>query len=232
MRYFIYKNTDESKKNALSEQYKALNDREKRIFRKAKAWRRFCAAISLVIYIVIVTAGFYLLRSLPQPAGWFGNLFGGIGKTLLIFVILIVSGLLTAATTWALWKRTDPSQLPAMKKDILSKACRHLRDYYSLQEPYLITKCFDATDQRFSGHDVCIFVADNELRITTDLVHGFLHGERDLGCYAFTKQEITLTNRPHGNHVILDLSAEKTTFLLASRAKAFIEKNFIENHSA
>lgn len=59
-----------------------------------------------------------------------------------------------------------------MKKKIFSKACGHLRDYYELQEPYIITNCFEATDKNFKNHDVCIFVVGDELRLTTDLVRG------------------------------------------------------------
>ena len=82
-----------------------------------------------------------------------------------------------------------------MKKEIFSKACEHLRRYYKLQEPYVVTKCFTATDKRFQNHDVCIFVVGDELRMTADLTRGFLYGERDLGCYAFKKEEII-----HGHH--------------------------------
>ena len=113
------------------------------------------------------------------------------------------------------------------KKEILSKACGHLRDYYGLQEPYIITKCFDAADKKFQKHDVCLFIVGDELRITADLIHGFLHGERDLGCYAFVKHEITLSKQPCGQQLMLEMKAGENTFLLGYRAKGFIEKNFI-----
>ena len=115
-----------------------------------------------------------------------------------------------------------------MKKEIFSKACKHLRDYYQLQEPYIITKCFEATDKNFQNHDVCIFVADDELRITADLIQGFLHGERDLGCHAFKRDEIVVSKKEENNLMIAELKAGDTVFSLGYRAKSFIEKNFIE----
>ena len=115
-----------------------------------------------------------------------------------------------------------------MKKEIFSKACKHLRDYYQLKAPYIITKCFNSTDERFANHDVCIFVVGDELRITTNLVQGFLHGERDLGCYAFKKEEITLSKHNDGNHLIAELKANKIVFLLGYRAKGFINKFFLQ----
>ena len=93
--------------------------------------------------------------------------------------------------------------------------------------PYIITKCFDAADKKFQKHDVCLFIVGDELRITADLIHGFLHGERDLGCYAFVKHEITLSKQPCGQQLMLEMKAGENTFLLGYRAKGFIEKNFI-----
>lgn len=102
-----------------------------------------------------------------------------------------------------------------------------MRDYYQLQEPYIITKCFDATDKKFRNHDVCIFIVEGELRITADLVRGFLHGERDLGCYAFMPNEIILSKQQNGNHLVAELRADDNVFLLGYRAKGFIEKSYI-----
>ena len=124
-------------------------------------------------------------------------------------------------------EKVESVNVPAKKKEILSKACGHLRDYYGLQEPYIITKCFDAADKKFQKHDVCLFIVGDELRITVDLIHGFLHGERDLGCYAFVKHEITLSKQPCGQQLMLEMKAGENTFLLGYRAKGFIEKNFI-----
>ena len=96
-----------------------------------------------------------------------------------------------------------------------------------MQEPYIITKCFDAADKRFRDHDVCIFLVGDELRITTDLVRGFLHGERDLGCYAFSRKEITVSKQQDGEHLVAELKSDNAFFMLGYRAKGFIEKNFL-----
>ena len=116
-----------------------------------------------------------------------------------------------------------------MKKEIFSKASVHLRDYYGLNEPYIITKCFDSTDKKFIDCDVCIFVCGDELRITKDIVHGFLYGEKDLGCYAFKTDEINITKQIHGKSFRCGLSAKDVTFLLGYRAEKYISENFISN---
>ena len=145
-----------------------------------------------------------------------------IGIVFIGFILLIIGAVLTFVLTMPLWKKVGSFNIPSMKKEIFSKACKHLRDYYQLQDPYIITKCFNSTDKKFVNHDVCIFVVGDELRITTDLVQGFLHGERDLGCYAFKKEEITLSKYNDGNHLIAELKADKIVFLLGYRAKGFI----------
>ena len=229
MRYYKYKNTDKNINNALKEQYKTLTEDEKRTFRKEKRWRKFSTIVSLIIYISCIVAGIFLLKSIPLPSAWFLEILVIVGEVIIGFILLIASGVLTVALTMLLWKKVESFHIPSIKKDIFSKACKHLRDYYQLQEPYLITKCFDSTDKKFENHDVCIFVVGDELRITTDLVRGFLHGERDLGCYAFKKEEITLSKQNVGNHLIAELKANNIVFLLGYRAKGFIDKSFLQN---
>lgn len=227
LRYFRYQHTHKNLNNALKEQYKTLTEDEKRTFSKEKQWRKFSTIVSHIIYYACVVAGFFLLKAIPQPNSWVLKLLAVIFKVIVGLVLLIVSGVLTVGLTRPLWKKVQSLHIPSMKKEIFSKASGHLRDYYELQEPYIITKCFDATDKKFRNHDVCIFVVGEELRITTDLVKGFLHGERDLGCYAFKQDEITLLKQKKGNQLVVELIADHTVFLLGYRAKGFIDKNFI-----
>ena len=227
MRYFKYKNTNKNMNNALKEQYKTLTEDEKRTFRKEKRWRKFSTIASLIIYISCIVFGIFLLKAIPVPNAWFLEVLVIVGKVIVGFILLIVGGVITVGLTMPLWKKVESFHIPSMKKEIFSKACGHLREYYELQEPYIITKCFDATDKKFQNHDVCIFVVGDELRITTDLMRGFLHGERDLGCYAFKKEEITLSRQNNGNHLAVELKVDNTVFLLGYRAKGFIDKIFL-----
>ena len=227
MRYFRYKNTVKNVNNALKEQYKTLTEDEKRTFRKKKRWQKFSTIVTLTIFICCIITEIFLLKSIPVPNDNFLEVLVIVGRVIVGFILLIVSGGLTAILTTPLWKKVETFDIPLMKKEIFSKACKHLRDYYQLQEPYIITKCFEATDKNFKNHDVCIFIVGDELRITTDLIQGFLHGERDLGCYAFKKEEITLLKRNDGNHLVAELRTDNTVFLLGYRAKGFIDNFFI-----
>jgi hypothetical protein len=229
LRYYKYKNTDKNINNALKEQYKTLTEDEKRTFRQEKRWRKFSTSVTLIIYVSCVVAGIFMLKSIPLPSAWLLEALVIVGEVIIGLVLLIAYGFLTAILTKPLWKKVASFHIPSMKKEIFSKACKHLRDYYQLQAPYIITKCFNSTDKKFVNHDVCIFVVGDELRITTNLVQGFLHGERDLGCYAFKKEEITLSKQNVGNHLIAELKANNIVFLLGYRAKGFIDKSFLQN---
>ena len=231
MRYFKYKNTNKNINNALKEQYKTLTEDEKRTFRKEKCWRKFSRFVSGIIYILCTCAGCFLIRPIPLPSAWLLKTLVIVGTVMLGFILLLVSGAITLGLTKPLWQKVESFHIPSMKKEIFSKACGHLREHYELQEPYIITKCFDATDKNFQNHDVCIFVVRDELRLTTDLVRGFLHGERDLGCYVFKRNDITVSKQQDGNHLIAVLKAGDTTFALGYRAKAFIEKEFINSQN-
>ena len=228
MRYFRYKNTDKNANNALKEQYKTLTENEKRTFRKKKRWQKFSTIVTITVFICCIIAEAFLLISIPVPNDNFLKVLVNVGKAIVAFILLIVSGTLTATLTTPLWKKVETFDIPLMKKEFFSKACKHLRDYYQLQEPYIITKCFEATDKNFQNHDVCIFIVGDELRITTDLIRGFFHGERDLGCYAFKTEEITLLKRNNGKHLVAELRADNTVFLLGYRAKGFID-NFLNS---
>lgn len=204
-----------------------MTEDEKRTFRKEKRWRKFSMIVTLVIYTSCLIVGVFLLESIPLPSAWFWKTIVIVGEVIVGFILLIACGVLTVTLTMPLWKKVESFRIPSMKKAIFSKACKHLRDYYQLQEPYIITKCFDATDKKFRNHDVCIFIVKDELRITADLVHGFLHGERDLGCYAFKVNEISIEKHLDGDHLVAELSIDNNIFLLGYRAKGFIDQNFI-----
>lgn len=226
MRYFKYKNANKNINNALKEQYKILIEDENRTIRKEKIWRRISSIVATGFFFLCLAVGIDMIILIPIPNWWLWEALVIVGKVILFFPLLLIDGLATWIITIPLWKKVESFHLPSMKKEILSKACGYLRDYYGLQEPYIVTKCFDATDEKFKNRDVCIFVLKDEIRITVDIIRGFLHEERDLGCYAFRQDEISLSKQQEGKHLIVKLEVDDTVFLLGYRAKGFIEKSF------
>ncbi|MBQ9716023.1 MAG: hypothetical protein IJV77_06415 [Clostridia bacterium] len=227
MRYFKYKNTNKNNNNAWKEHWASLTKDEKRMVKKEKYWRRFSSVVTFILFISFVIAINCLLKTIPRPAVGWQEVFVVAGTVIAWFVLLAISGFFTYWITYPLWKKVGSFNIPLMKKEIFSKACAHLRDFYGLREPYIITKCYDSSDSQFKNHDVCIFVVEDELCITTDLINGFLYGDRDLGCYALKKEEIVLSKKRNANLLIAEVTSKEISFLLGYRAKSFIEKNFL-----
>ena len=199
------------------------------MIRKERSYRRLAKSVMYLIMGCLFYAEFVLIKMIPLPNHLVLRVLVSAGLWILGAVLMIPLAIFSCALTRPLWNKAERCSLPAIKKETLSKATLHLRNYYGLSQPYLLTKCFAAADEKWKNHDVCIFIVDNELRITTDLVHGFLYGERDLGCYAFKRSEIALSKHKDNNGLKLELRAGNEYFVLGYRAKGFIERNYIND---
>lgn len=227
MRYFKYKGLQTTEKVALREQYKALTKEEKRLVRKDRFLNTLGNVVFYTIFIVSFGCCFWGLKQIPVPENLFEIIMCHIGKFILGAVALFLCIIISAFVALPIFSNNEGKQLIYQK--FLAKACEHLREYYGLQEPCIVTKCYDASDKKFKNHDVCIFVVGDELRITTNLKHGFFYEERDLGCHAFLRDEVTIDKIEGEKFLIAELRAGETTFLLGYRAKGFIEKNFLSS---
>ena len=229
MRYFKYKNTNKNINNALKEQYKILTEQEKIDFRKEKKLRKLRSFIAANVFLLFMVVAIEMIILIPTPNWWLWEVLVIVGKIFIFLPMLLGGVTLAYIVTIPLYKKIEALGKPKIKKEIFSKACAHLRDYYGVKETYIVTKCYDAMDQKFKNHDVCIFVRDNELCITADLMYGFLYGERDLGCYAFKREEIRLSKQQDDKRLVAKLESDNTFFLLGYRAKKFIQEQFIVN---
>ena len=225
MRYFKYKGLQTTEKVALREQYKALSKEEKRLVRKDRFLNTLGNVVFYTIFFVSFGCCFWSLKQIPIPENLFEVIMCHIGKFILGAVALFLCITISALVALPIFSNNEGRQLIYQK--FLVKACEHLREYYGLQEPCIVTKCYDASDKKFKNHDVCIFVFGDELRITTNLKNGFFREEKDLGCHAFLRDEVAIDKIEGEKFLMAELRAGETTFLLGYRAKEFIEKNFL-----
>ena len=225
MRYFKYKHSSVTEKNALKAQYMEFTKSEKRIVRKEKTLNIIATIVFFAVIIVCCCACVLALKQIPISQYLFLAIMECIGIGILGFVAILSSFILGGLISLPIWNKVNTHHR-VMSRDVLSRACAHLREYYGLQEPCIVTKCYKSSDERFNMHDVCIFFVDDELRITTNLKYGFFHSKNDLGCYAFRLDEISLAKSQDEKILIAELKSGEVVFLLGYRAKAFIEKNF------
>jgi len=219
--------------NAHRTLYKALDKKEKRQYKKAKFFGFIGKIVSLLtvcLCMVVAIQVSNLIR--PFADGVFFYILNGIIKFLFRVCCFIVSLILSVLVALPLWNMGAKHQKE--QKDILRfKATEHLRTAYKLTEPCLVTKCYECLDDaKFNLHDVCIFFVGDELRITTNLLHGFFNPVNDLGCYMFSKDEVTVTMIPYKETVAAKLACSEITFILGQRAYKFIKKNFTKLQGA
>ncbi len=227
MRYFKHKHPDKTEKNAAKAYYADALPHEKKLLRREKVLTMLAKVLFFSLFGVCFVCISLAIKQIPRPDGILPVIFFSIGTIILQLAAIIISIIIGAIAAIPILNKAYVNR-HAMKKNVLSQACAHLREYYELTEPCLVTKCYESSDKRFTNHDVCIFVAEDELRITANLKHGFFHGRNDLGCYAFKADEITVSKKEGEHFLIAELTAGNTVFLLGYRAKSFIEKNFSE----
>ena len=228
MKYFRYKNSGRCFAAAEKEYYKSLSGEE----RKAAMRQRFFHRLAVAVGIAVFFGGFFAVNMLighflPKTESILLGILIGFGVVLLEVVCAVLLAILAYNAGLPFEKISEKYKLPPRKKELFSAACKHLRGYYGLGEPYIVTKCFESSDERFKMRDVILFTKDGELRITGDIMRGFLHGDRDLGCYCFGRDEIALSKQETDGRLTLELIAEEERFLLGYRAKGFIEREFL-----
>lgn len=227
MRYFKYKKANKTEKAAEKQRYKNLSEKEKRAYRNGKILR---ALGMIVLFFVMGTCMIALglcISSIPSSQNGFIDIL----RALLQGILYLMAGVFSLAAGVV---ASSPIFIIADKnirdftREELIKACEHLRGYYGLCDPCIVTKCYTSSEKRFNNHDVCIFVVGDELRITANLKDGFFHSEKDLGCYCFTADEITVSKVEGEKFLIARISAQDIYFELGYRAKGFVERNFTE----
>lgn len=232
MRYYKHPTTIEGY-NAHRTLYKVLDKKEKRQYKKAKFFGYIGTLVSFItagLCMVVAIQASNLIK--PFADGVFFYILNGIIKFLFracCFIVSLILSVLMALPLWNIGAKHQKEQ-----KDILrNKATEHLRTAYNLTEPCLVTKCYECLDDaKFNLHDVCVFFVGDELRITTNLLHGFFNPTNDLGCYIFSKDEVTVTMIPYKETVAARLACPEITFILGQRAYKFIQKNFTELQGA
>jgi hypothetical protein len=226
MRYFKYKHANKIYSAAWKAEFAHLARDEQKIVRKNRNLGNAAVIVMLIVMSICFACGVFALKEIPDPEHILLRILYYMMIPLLAIVWIALSGVIGYWAARPLFNRiTEHPKL--LRQNALHRACEPLRKFYGLQEPFVVTKCFSSSDETFNNHDVCLFVCDGELRITADIQRGFADGNKDLGCYAFRADEITLTKREREGSLALELKADQVVFLLGYRAKGYIRKHFL-----
>lgn len=224
MRYFRYDRLSADVSD-LKQHYAGLSAKEQ-ARRRRFLWLHRLGTVVFWLLFLASFIGFVLLIRKIEPVS--DSVLDAILHTILSvclgFFALILSAALGALAAAPLWGKNADCE-KALRRKLLSQACGDLRQFYGFQAPFLVTKCYRASDRRFNRHDVCLFLVDGKLRLTVNLHYGFFDLRRDLGCYEFDFSEIELLPGRYKEREAVELRFGEITFLLGQRAKTFIEKH-------
>ena len=222
MRYFKFKKNSPTP-NALKNKLRELNNEEKRLYRKAKMFKRIGNVVFWIIFLTGTITSIYLVTLFSDRDVLILHIIQTILSFVFVILCIVVSAIIAALVSLLFWNYQDKN-VNFIRQTIRSAVCSELQKFYGLCEPLLVTKCYECTDKNFNNHDVCIFNADGELRITTNLQYGFYNINKDLGCYAFTQEEISITRVDFAENEATRLTVGDFNITLGIKAKRFIEQ--------
>ncbi len=225
MRYFKFKPKTPTSK-ALKNEIKELNTKEKRLYRKAKILKHIGNVVFWIVFVLCMISSYFLISLVPDETTLILDIIDIVLSVLIVLLCLPIS-LIIAFLASLPFITVHDNNSKFIRQTLRSAVCSELRNFYGLCDPLLVTKCFDCTDNKFKNHDVCLFFFDGELRITTNLQYGFYNTNKDLGCYAFTKEEVTLSRVSLVQHEAAELTAGEFRMTMGIRAKGFIERNML-----
>lgn len=239
MRYFKYDSPTLPDTAEQKQRFAVLTKAEKKVRRRDKLLTALAWIVGVAVFLALIALGQWThSRIVDKIFAFFGDesVGWGIVSVIVVFVFtvcfmfgaLIISSLIAivaALPFWSFVTKTQHEKVKRERRELLSDSCAFLREFYGFQEPCVVTKCYDSSDKRFKDHDICLFIVDGELRLTTNLQYGFMDMRRDLGCYAFEPGELQLSESRAGERPAVEVKAGEVTFLLGQRARTFVEQN-------
>lgn len=223
MKYFKYRNISKVQQLAYKERLASLGKDEQKKIKRSDRLTKLLSISGLIFFICCFGLFIFFIQLIPIPTHSFLKVLRGIGCVLLGMLGLFISMFTTMFIFGILISKVEYN-LPEMRKEFIKKASEPIRKYYGLSDEYLITKCFESTNTLFNDHDICIFRYGNEIRITTDIVKGFINGNCDLGCYSIKFNELKIYKDDYNDKRVTVLEFDKEKFVIGIKAYSYISK--------
>ena len=223
MKYFKYKNFNKLQIIADKERLASLGKDEQKKIVRSRRLTKVLSITGIVFFICCFAMFIYFIKLIPIPTHSFLKILRVIGCVMLGMLGLIISMFTTIFTFGILISKVEYN-LPQMRKEFIAKSCEPIRTYYGLADDYLITKCFESTNSLFNNHDICIFRCENEIRITTDIVKGFINEHCDLGCYSVKFNELKIYKDDFNEKRSTILEFGNVKFIIGIKSYSYIKK--------
>ena len=223
MKYFKYRNINKVQQLANKQRLASLGKDEKKKAKRSERLTKLVSFCGIIFFFCCFGMFIFFIKLIPVPKNTFLIILYGIGCVILGLIALIISAISTLIPFGILLDKVRYN-LPEMRKEFIKKASEPIRKYYGISDEYLITKCFESTNTLFNDHDICIFRYGNEIRMTTDIVKGFINGNCDLGCYSIKFNELKTYKDDYNDKRVTVLEFDKEKFVIGIKAYSYISK--------
>jgi hypothetical protein len=223
MKYIKYRNINKVQQLANKQRLASLGKDEKKKAKRSERLTKLVSFCGIIFFFCCFGMFIFFIKLIPVPKNTFLIILYGIGWAILGLIALIISAISTLIPFGILLDKVRYN-LPEMRKEFIKKASEPIRKYYGLSDEYLITKCFESTNTLFNNHDICIFRYGNEIRITTDIVKGFINGNCDLGCYSIKFNELKIYKDDYNDKRVTVLEFDKEKFVIGIKAYSYMSK--------
>ena len=229
MRYFRLENSSFDREKIV-EQRRKINEQNIKVYRQSVRTSIIVAIVFFVAFIISLATNLWIMKNVTYNGFSVSNFLSK--PQMIVFAILVVVFIFRAVNYPIRWKaRKQLGSYTCYPTYYYGESVAPFREYYGWTEPCIVTKCYNSSDKKFNNRDVCLFIVNDELRITADLKHGFSIKEKDLGCYAFKIEDFSVEQIQGEKFLITKLESEDMFFYLGRRAKSFIERSFISKNN-
>lgn len=221
MKYLKYKKMNEVMRLTKKEYIASCSKDEQRKIKRRIFWTKNIRFVGMLIFFSVFFIFLYFITRIPQPKNTFLSILFGITCFFFVLLDILVCCFVIGLPFGYMVDKISYS-FPNLTKEYRAILSNDMKKFYGLNDTYLITKCFFSTDKKFNNHDICIFKVGNEIRITTNIVYGFLHNHCELGCYSISFDELKLYKDDYNNKRVAVLKFGKEKFVIGIKAYAYI----------
>lgn len=210
-----YKHKSDGEKKLLKLRIKEFTKNERKNYKWNKILSRLCIILFFVEFVTIIILA-KNMNTLIQNST--------VANTISVILYILLFPIPIGLTIFGLYivgRFFQVHLLPEVKNDMIQKVINQRMKFYGLTKNYIVTKCYQSSNEVLNNKDVLICCCNNKIKLTND----FYHSVFDFGCYEFDLYEVTYLNIKEDGLIKTKLSIKDMTFILGYRAKTFIEKN-------
>ncbi|XMB73074.1 hypothetical protein RJI07_03960 [Mycoplasmatota bacterium WC30] len=212
MRKFKYLHSKKIEKKQLKKRIDLLDPETRKRYKSNQLFSRVFGVLYWSMMVIFLGTMTFLERYI-EPT---------IGKTLFTILVIICTFFLPALFLlypyFKLAKKYPRQVLEDIPKDVITECNTTLFRFYKIPDNYIITKCYDSSNQNLVDKDLLLFFYKDKLRVVND----FTTTIKDFGCYEFELPEIEITYGKKGELTTAELKSKKLNLSLGKRAKPFI----------